>query len=321
MAIIQVIVFDNQLVVDSRLIAEELKIEHESFLKTIESHKSVAEQAFGVFRFEIGKPQGGTKGGRPVKYALLTEDQATFLMTLSRNTSEVVQCKVKLVQGFSQAKKQALTKLVPTAEQQAEHQKLLLRLEFVKRLTDRMDLKVQFVDLFDFIKEWKEKNPQEFIDEKGKFRDRKYNYYEASIVNSAYTKLYGNNKKLLCEKLGIPYEDDITIRNFMPLDAMQAMICFEGHLRSLVMVSNRKPTEALPDAFRMLQIDMKWRKVEFPMNWEKQQSIATPPSWSAEQFKQRYLNEQQEINLKLADYARVFVFGQTPVSNSLRQAA
>ena len=91
----------GELVVDSRLIAERLGIEHESFIRTIEKHKNVAVEAFGVFRFEIGKVNGT---GRPPKYCLLNEAQATFIMTLSRNTPEVVLCKVQLVQAFEKAK-------------------------------------------------------------------------------------------------------------------------------------------------------------------------------------------------------------------------
>lgn len=95
---------DGELVVDSRLIADRLGIEHESFLKTIDTHQAVVEEAFGVIRFEIGKPKAGSKGGRPARYALLTENQATLLMTFSRNTPPVVKCKVELVQAFSKAK-------------------------------------------------------------------------------------------------------------------------------------------------------------------------------------------------------------------------
>lgn len=95
---------DGDLVVDSRLIAQELGIEHESFMATIQNYQTIAEQEFGVFRFQIGKPSKGTKGGRPEKYVYLNEDQATFLMTLSRNTPEVVRCKVNLVKAFSKAK-------------------------------------------------------------------------------------------------------------------------------------------------------------------------------------------------------------------------
>lgn len=45
---------DGALVVDSRLIAERLDIQHESFMKTINKYKKEAEQAFGHIRFEIG---------------------------------------------------------------------------------------------------------------------------------------------------------------------------------------------------------------------------------------------------------------------------
>ena len=47
---------DGVLVVDSRLVAERLGIEHESFLKTLDTYQSQIERAFGVLRFEIGKP-------------------------------------------------------------------------------------------------------------------------------------------------------------------------------------------------------------------------------------------------------------------------
>jgi phage regulator Rha-like protein len=89
------------LIVDSRLIAERLGIEHESFLRTLDIYQTQIESAFGILRFEIGKITGR---GRPQKYALLTEEQATFLMTLSRNTPEVIQCKIDLVVAFSRAK-------------------------------------------------------------------------------------------------------------------------------------------------------------------------------------------------------------------------
>jgi phage regulator Rha-like protein len=95
---------DGALVVDSRLIAERLGIKHENFMETAKKYKTQTEQAFGVFRFETGKPQS-ENGGRPSEFIFLTEDQATFLMTLSRNSPEVVQCKLELVKQFSEAKR------------------------------------------------------------------------------------------------------------------------------------------------------------------------------------------------------------------------
>lgn len=97
---------DGELVVDSRLIAERLGIEHESFMETLRKYQSPVEEAFGSIRFETGSKKGpGAKaGGKQPIYALLTEDQATLLMTFSRNTSQVVKCKIELVQAFSKAK-------------------------------------------------------------------------------------------------------------------------------------------------------------------------------------------------------------------------
>lgn len=96
---------DGVLVVDSRLVAQELDIEHRNFLETIQKYQKEAEQAFGVLRFQTAKPQAGSLGGRPEKFVLLTEEQATFYMTLSRNTPEVVQLKLKLVKAFFDAKR------------------------------------------------------------------------------------------------------------------------------------------------------------------------------------------------------------------------
>jgi phage regulator Rha-like protein len=95
---------DGALVVDSRLVAQRLGIKHENFMDTVKKYKVQTEQAFGVFRFETGKPQSES-GGRPFEFVFLTEDQATFLMTLSRNSPEVVQCKLELVKQFSEAKR------------------------------------------------------------------------------------------------------------------------------------------------------------------------------------------------------------------------
>lgn len=84
------------------------------------------EVAFGVVRFETEKPLKGSKGGRPERVAYLTEEQATLLMTFSRNTARVVECKVALVQTFSQAK-QVLKEVIPAQAQEIERLKLELQ--------------------------------------------------------------------------------------------------------------------------------------------------------------------------------------------------
>ena len=100
---LQVLNIQNSLLVDSRDVAVELGIEHSDWMQnTVKKHQDDIEQAFGVLRFENGKVKAM---GRPVKYALLTEDQATFLMTLSTNTPQVIRAKVNLVKAFSEAKR------------------------------------------------------------------------------------------------------------------------------------------------------------------------------------------------------------------------
>lgn len=98
---ITVIENSDTLVVDSRLVARELGIGHRNFVETIRTYENDIQQSFGILRFETSKLSGV---GRPESYYWLTEDQATFLMTLSRNTPEAVQCKLNLVKAFSHAK-------------------------------------------------------------------------------------------------------------------------------------------------------------------------------------------------------------------------
>jgi len=123
---------DDVLVVDSRLVAEQLDIEHESFIRNLKKHKTCIESRFGVIRFEIGKPLTGSKGGRPQDYALLTEPQATVLMTLCKNTERVVECKLELVDAFEKAK-QVIKQVIPAQSQEIERMKLELQLLQVKQ--------------------------------------------------------------------------------------------------------------------------------------------------------------------------------------------
>lgn len=121
----------GKLYVDSRLIAERLGIEHESFLRTLDTYETQIQQAFGFLRFEIGEIQGR---GRPARYAFLDEDQATFVMTLSRNSPEVVQCKIELVQAFSKAKELLQKRRTDTVSQLPYwYQRVRLALSDTKR--------------------------------------------------------------------------------------------------------------------------------------------------------------------------------------------
>ncbi len=88
----------------SKVISEHGGQEHESVMRLITKHEKDLKD-FGVLRFEIGKPKS-EKGGRPEKVCQLNEEQATFLVTLMRNTKQVVEFKKNLVKQFFAMKKE-----------------------------------------------------------------------------------------------------------------------------------------------------------------------------------------------------------------------
>ncbi len=99
---LDVITIDNELRVDSRLIAEHLGIKHNNFVETLNKYQSELNELGSLpFQTETRKRQ---IGGVKVKYALLNEDQAIFAMTLSRNTDQVIRLKLKLTIAFRDAR-------------------------------------------------------------------------------------------------------------------------------------------------------------------------------------------------------------------------
>jgi anti-repressor protein len=111
------------LLVDSRLLAQELGIQHRSFYqKLILKYQKEIEEDWGVVRFESAKPLENSQGGRPEKYAYLTEQQSYLVLTYSKNTLEARQCKRKLVKAFTKAKK-----VIPAKAQEIEKLKLQLQ--------------------------------------------------------------------------------------------------------------------------------------------------------------------------------------------------
>lgn len=95
---------NSQLVVDSRLVAKELGITHKAFSETIRKYTTEIEQDFGQLPIQTAVVKGNNGGGNPEKFYYLNEDQATYLMTLSKNTPQVRACKRQLVKSFRQAK-------------------------------------------------------------------------------------------------------------------------------------------------------------------------------------------------------------------------
>lgn len=91
-------------VVSTRTVSEELGVQHKNLIETIEKYAPEIEASFArvAFKTEPLQTAGGIQNS---KVAYLTEDQAIFVSTLSRNSQQVVQFKARLVQAFQAARK------------------------------------------------------------------------------------------------------------------------------------------------------------------------------------------------------------------------
>lgn len=89
--------------VDSRVISKQLGRKHASTFELILRYeKEFREIDHLRFKTGVGKRRQG--GGNAERFALLSEDQAFFLLTLSRNNSHVAILKRRLVQAFRHAR-------------------------------------------------------------------------------------------------------------------------------------------------------------------------------------------------------------------------
>ena len=91
----------HESLVDSRIIAAHLGNHSRHTMALIRSYE-LQFKSLGVMRFQTAKPTKGGKGGRPESYALLTEDQCYFLLTLCTNSEPAVTLKLKLVTAFKE---------------------------------------------------------------------------------------------------------------------------------------------------------------------------------------------------------------------------
>ena len=93
--------------IDSRLLALQLGNQHKATMALIERYADKFK-TFGQlpFKKEVGDRAQG--GGNPERFALLNEDQAFLLLSLSRNNDRVVKLKVKLVKAFGEARRAAV---------------------------------------------------------------------------------------------------------------------------------------------------------------------------------------------------------------------
>ena len=89
---------------DSRLLARQLGNKHKPVIALIDKYLNELERFAKMF-FKKAPSAGRT--GQLERFALLTEDQAFFVLALSRNTDTVVSLKSKLVTAFNNARRAA----------------------------------------------------------------------------------------------------------------------------------------------------------------------------------------------------------------------
>lgn len=86
---------------DSLVIAKGTNVEHRKLKSVIRKHEEKLKE-FG----KLSSPcRAESKGGRPIEYYPLNEAQATFLVTLLKNTDVVVDFKAELVRQFYEMRK------------------------------------------------------------------------------------------------------------------------------------------------------------------------------------------------------------------------
>lgn len=94
---------NNENVVDSRLLALELGVNHRQWINNLLDNYSDDIAQFGIT--EIQSTKSNLSAGRPEKFIYLNEDQCYFVTTLSKNSEKVVKCKAAIVRAFSESRK------------------------------------------------------------------------------------------------------------------------------------------------------------------------------------------------------------------------
>jgi phage regulator Rha-like protein len=113
---LQVQEIDGTLLVDSRLIAERLGIQHKNLFATIKKYSEDFKE-FGHLAFETETVTNSAGASNTAFFVFLSEPQATYLMTLSKNTAQVRRCKLELVTAFEKAKTTIKTVILAQNEQ------------------------------------------------------------------------------------------------------------------------------------------------------------------------------------------------------------
>lgn len=83
----------------SEVIARGVKVQHKNVMSLVKRYQGRLEQ-FGPLAFETRVKRADGRGGQLTEYVMLNEAQASAILTLMRNSPEVVDFKFRLVGEF-----------------------------------------------------------------------------------------------------------------------------------------------------------------------------------------------------------------------------
>lgn len=165
-------------ITDTKVISENIGINHRHIKKHLLNHKNYFEQ-FGL----LVVCETESTGGRPEEIFCLNEQQATFLITLLKNTEEVTKFKFELVKAFFRMKNELQARV------ETRHIGIYNR----KLLTDAI---------------------RDKVDEGTTFKSFAYSNYSKLV----YKKVLGETVKSFKERNHIPEKDNV--RNHMTVDQL-----------------------------------------------------------------------------------------------------
>lgn len=152
-ALFQFVQVDSDVVyIDSRIYCQEvIQVDHGAWVQNVlKKYQDVIESRFGHIYFKNGdgirRPQGG---GAQETYALLTEPQCNFALSLSRNSPNIVERKADLIADFERAKAAVKTQL-----------EAQLGVNRVETDQPKQDNSAKIAELTELLKDWEAKYKQ-----------------------------------------------------------------------------------------------------------------------------------------------------------------
>ena len=262
---------NGELIVDSRLVAEKLGINHRNFRVTIEKYQTKMEQDFGHLAFETQTVENSAGAVNKTVFYYLNENQATFLMTLSRNTEQVVDAKLGLVKSFSEAKKQLAEK---NDRSKPDNQDLRLQVaEALNIVADRVEQQSDRLDEFEKFKLETQKKITEL--------EGKLNTPEKIYIREKSDSVTGRTKKIIQEAIT---EATNRVDN---LEVVQTLIPFLDNKINEISLYNKRNQELGRPIFKDMTISafevLKFLKRNgFSVDVENRNRIMAQLGWSFE---------------------------------------